>query len=410
MTWTPKTEYRIAGPESISRADIEALGDWLGCGTEPGGDRPAVPWLTQGDKVRELEAAFAAKVGSKHAVFVNSGSSANLLAWFLPIAIDRASVAENLRVVVPAVSWATSVMPAIQFGYTPVLCDPDEETWGLDPVHLRRLCESEKGAPSIVLLVHVLGVPCKMKEIAALKEEFGFLLIEDACGAFGSSPIGTIGDITTYSTYFAHQLTTIEGGFVCSNAAEGDNLLRMLRAHGWTADCDAGTKARMREAANVDAFREKFTFYLPGFNVRNTDLAAHLGLSQMKRADASSLARRANHGLYVSKFAGAKDFAIQKRGSEGVEVASIGFGVLAASKSHRNKVAEALAAKGIETRPIAGGNMARQPFWTAAYGPSKRERPLADRIHDCGFQLPNGPHLAVEDVAYIAETVLAVKP
>ena len=167
MTWTPKPAYHLA-EKTISAEDIADLTTWLGTD----------PWLTQGELVDKFERAFAEKVGAKHAIFVNSGSSANLLAWFLPIAVDREAVAENRRVVVPAVSWATSVMPAIQFGYEPVLCEADPETWGLDVADLRRICE--KQAPSIVLLVHVLGVPCKMKEIDELRKEFGFLLIEDS--------------------------------------------------------------------------------------------------------------------------------------------------------------------------------------------------------------------------------------
>lgn len=396
MTWTPKTEYRLA-EKTIPLPHLEQLASWL----------REDPWLTQGKLVREFEEAFAAKVGAKHAVFVNSGSSANLLSWFLPIAIDRAAVAENRRVVVPAVSWATSVMPAIQFGYEPVLCEADKDTWGLDPADLRRLCE--KGAPSIVLLVHVLGVPCKMKEINELREEFGFLLIEDSCAAFGSQPIGKSGEISTYSTYYGHQFSTIEGGFVCTNGDDGANLLRMLRAHGWTADCDAATRERMAKAANVDPFREKFTFYIPGFNVRGTDLQAHIGISQLKEVDASTSARKRNHELYRARFADPVNFSVQAPVA-GSEVASIGFGVLAKSKAHRSNVAAALKSKGIETRPIGGGNMAKQPFWTAVFGQSKRERPIADRIHDCGFQLPNTPGLTPEDVAFIVDTVLAVKP
>lgn len=424
--WTPKPEYRLA-EETITRADVDALISWLN--NTPGPNPGAVPWLTQGKLVREFEAAFAKEVGAKHAIFVNSGSSANLLAWSLPFAYDFfVPVAERVylpngrpdqdleksrRVVVPAVAWATSVMPAIQIGYKPIPCEADEETWGLDPKDLRRLCEKEEGPPAIVLLVHVLGVPCKMKEIRALRDEFGFLLIEDACGAFGSSPVGTRDEkaelLSTYSTYFAHQLSTVEGGFVCTHGDDAANILRMLRAHGWAADGDPDWQKRLATSVDVDPFREKFTFYVPGFNVRGTDLAAHLGLSQMKRAGAVAEARRANHALYAKHFAAAAHFTVQKPGAE-TKVASIAFGVLASSRAHRTKVGEALKAKGIETRPLLGGNTTKQPYWQRLYGASKRTRPIADRIHDCGFQLPNHPGLSASDIDYICETVLAVKP
>lgn len=403
MTWTPKPEYRLA--EDVRREDLADLSAWLA--TDP------APALTPGPLVRELEKQFAAKVGAKHAVFVNSGSSANLLAWYYPRAFDWLLPQEercflpngdpdqevNLRVVVPAVSGSTAVMPAGQLGYETVLCEADPDTWGLDVTDLRRICKNV-GAPAIVLVAHVLGVPANLKALNDLRKEFGFLLLEDAGEAFGSRPVGTIPDaLTTYST--------AQGGFVATNGDDAANLLRMIRAHGSAADCDDDWVARLAKAHGVDPFREAaFTFYVPGFDVRGTALQAHLGISQMKLSNESAIARRANHGLYATTFAGAKHVSIQKRGGEGVEVASIGFGVLAASKDHRNKVAEALKARGIETRPIGAGNIAKQPF----YPKTKRERPVADRIHDCGLQLPNHPGLTADDVVFIAETVLAVKP
>lgn len=399
MTWSPKSKYPLV-ENTVSAEDLGELAAWLS--TDP------PPWLTQGPLVTEFEAAFAKKVGAKHAIFVNSGSSANMLAWFLPVAIDHADIAENPRVVVPAVSWPTSVMATIQFGMKPVLCEAEKETWGLDPDSLRTICEKE--APSIVLLVHVLGVPCKMEEIAELKKEFGFILIEDACGAFGSAPIGAVGELWTYSTFYGHQLSTIEGGFVCTNADEGAKILRMIRAHGWTADIGADDRAALTKLAKVEAFREKFTFYYPGFNVRGTDLQAKVGLSQLKRVDETIAARRRNHATYFACFRESQHFTVQQAAATNDTIASIGFGVLATSQAHRARVAEALKAKGVETRPIGGGNMARQPFWIAAYGEQKKERPLADRIHDCGFQLPNHPGLGAEDIGFIAETVLGVKP
>mgnify|MGYP001609228541 CR=1 FL=1 len=221
MTWTPKPEYRLT-ENAVSREDADGLCDWLGF-SDQSDIRLPVPWLTQGPLVRQFEETFAKKVGAKHAVFVNSGSSANLLAWYYPRAYDWLVAEEertftdpdaNIRVVVPAVSWSTSVMPAIQFGYETVLCEADEETWGLDPVDLRRLCESEtRGPPAIVLVVHVLGVPAKMQEIDDLRKEFGFLLIEDAGGAFGSQPGGKIADA----------FTTYEGGFITTNGDDADS-------------------------------------------------------------------------------------------------------------------------------------------------------------------------------------------
>lgn len=420
MSFEPKKSYGLVN-DVINRYDIQDLCRWLR------GDKPDVepqndfeieqwttPWLTQGPLVKQFEEAFAKKVGAAHAIFVNSGSSANTLAWAFPIAVSRDEMAKNPRVAVPAASWATTVGQTIWMGYAPALCEADEDTWGMDPAALRRICEnSDKGPPSMVMVVHQLGVPAKTEEIGKLKEEFDFILIEDACGAFGSSPVGQVGELWTYSTFFGHQLSTIEGGFICTNSDEAANILRMLRAHGWAADLDRAMQEKLAAAEKIEPFREKFTFYLPPLgNFRNTDLHAHLGLSGLKRADEVAAARYRNWETYRERFADSKDFKVQWQKGAPADVfpAAIGYGVLASSKAHRAKVAEALKARGIDTRPVGGGNMGRQPFWVNAMGELKTPRPFADRIHNHGFQLPCHPGLTAEDVGYIADTVLSVKP
>ena len=395
--FVPKTTYPLVA-ETISRAEIAALCRWL--------EQDPTPQLTQGPLVREFEEAFAKHVGAKHAVFCNSGSSANWLAWLLPIVMNRKAIVENPRVICPAVAWPTTVSPAIPLGYDAVLCDAEEETWGLDPVILRKMCE--KAVPTMVVLVHMLGVPCKMDEIKALKDEFGFVLIEDACGALGSQPIGTIGDLWTYSTFYGHQLSTIEGGFVCTNDDGPAEILRSMREHGGAWFLSEADQRALAKKAKQDPFRSRFTFYRPGFNMRGTDVHAFLGLGQLKLAQDVAKARQANHEAYYYQFFDSKNFSVQA--TDGEKVASIGFGVLAATPAHRQKVADALAAKAIATRPVGGGNMARQPFWIEAYGEPKTARPVADRIHDCGFQLPNHPGLTPEDIDFICKTVLSVSP
>ncbi|MCX6702394.1 MAG: DegT/DnrJ/EryC1/StrS family aminotransferase, partial [Candidatus Wolfebacteria bacterium] len=181
----------------------------------------------------------------------------------------------------------TTVAPAIQFGFEPIMCEADPDTFGLDLNHLEKILEKEN--PGTVIMVQVLGVPHKMEKIMALKEKYGFILLEDACAAEGSSykgqKVGTFGDMASFGLYFGHQISTIEGGLISTNRKDFYDLLVMLRSHGWANDIDKETKAAMLEKYKIDDFHAPFVFFHPGFNLRSTDLSAFLGLLQMDKMD-----------------------------------------------------------------------------------------------------------------------------
>jgi CDP-6-deoxy-D-xylo-4-hexulose-3-dehydrase len=388
------TRRYLLAESTIDDKDIDDLVGWL----------RGSPWLTQGPLVKDFERAWAAWTGHKHALFVNSGSSANLLMYAGLLESGRL---RNRKVIVPAVSWATTVAPAIQLGFEPIMCDADEATFGLDLTMLDALCREHH--PAAVIVVHVLGVPNDMDRLLALKKEHDFVLMEDSCAATGSrydgTKVGRFGELATYSFYFGHHLSTIEGGMVCTDDDRLQDLGFHLRSHGWAKDI-APDKTRALEAEHgVRPFNATFTFYVPGFNVRSTDLNARLGLSQLAKADRVVARRAENHAEYQRRFAEAKGFQIQK--NPRASISSISFCALASSSEHRDRIAAALRAAGIETRPIGGGNMSRQPFWSSRYGSTVF--PTADRIHDTGFQLPNHPGLSLEDVGFIADIVGGVQ-
>jgi len=314
----------------------------------------------------------------------------------------------SVRVVVPAVSWATTVAPALQLGFEPIMCEADRDTFGLDPAHLEALCKAHD--PAAVILVHVLGVPVDLEPIMRLKERYGFLLMEDCCAATGSRydgrPVGTFGDMSAFSFYFGHHLSTIEGGMVCTGDEALHDILLQIRSHGWPKNLSPEKEAMQARKHGVLEFNRRFTFYYPGFNVRSTDLNARIGLSQLARADRVVARRIENHAAYLSRFAGARGFTCQR--NPRAAICSISFVALAASLEHRDRIGQALDAHGIETRPLGGGNMSRQPFWVERYG--AQPFPVADEIHERSFMLPNHPGLAVDDIDRIADVVLAVPP
>lgn len=387
-----KDSYLMA-EDTINAEDLQELADWLRTN----------PWLTQGPLVREFEERWANWLGTNRATFVNSGSSANLLMYY---SLMQSGRLKNNKVIVPAVSWATTVAPAIQLGLEPIMCEADSEDFGLDLNYLEDLLKEHD--PAAVCLVHVLGVPNKIAPLMEIKDQYNFVLMEDSCAATGSKYddqfVGTFGDISSFSFFFGHHLSTIEGGMVCTSDDQLHDILLHLRSHGWAKDVDRQVEAEEARHHEVMEFNRPFTFYYPGFNVRSTDLNARIGLGQLDKVDRVVERRIENHRIYQSRFSDAPGFHCQH--NDRATISSIAFAALAASPEHRDRVARALRERNIETRPLGGGNMTRQPFWTDRH--ETTVFPVADRIHATSFQLPNHPGLSPDDINFICDTALSV--
>lgn len=378
-------------PDTIDRHDVDRLIQWL----------QTYPRLTQGEVTLQFEERWNQWAGRKHSLFCNSGSSANLLMFYALLLSGRL---RNKKVILPSVGWATTLAPAIQFGFEPFLCEADPDTFGLDLNHLESLLK--KHGPSTVVLVQVLGIPHKMKSILELKKKYGFFLLEDACAAVGSSgygkKLGGFGDMSSFSFYFGHQISTIEGGMVSTDDKELHDLLLMLRSHGWSKDLDSETHTRLVDQYQIDDFYRPFVFYEPGFNLRSTDLNAFIGLGQLEKLDTVASRRHENHLLY-QKYLG-DHFYTQRWEDPEATISSISFGVVAKDSAQRRTVVRSLVESGIETRIFSAGNLGLHPFWFNRYG--KASFPIADRIHHSGFFLPNHPSFKAEDITGIAQVAL----
>lgn len=362
--------YRIKlAADTIERDELNLLCEWIRGGNQ----------LTKGPLTPQFERSIAEFLGGGYVTFVNSGSSANLLALS---ALDLDRVNPRRVAVVPAISWVTTVTPAMQLGYEVVLCDCDEDTLGLDPNHFEHLCEQHK--PSVAFVVDVLGHPNRYEDIRAVAQRYNVTLIEDACEAFGTKVgnrrLGTFGTFGTFSFYFGHQISTIEGGAVWVNDRQTNNVVRSLRAHGWARDIDVDIKRAWESEFDIDEFRSLYSFYFPGYNFRSTDLNAFLGLSQLRKVDLIVKRRQENFELYRR---GLGD-AFWTQSSESELLCSFAFGTVVAN---RLEVYGHLKRCGIESRPLICGNIGRQPFWIKKYGVTAL--PRADIIHECGMYLPN---------------------
>jgi CDP-6-deoxy-D-xylo-4-hexulose-3-dehydrase len=377
----------LLAEETISQQDLETTAAWMLAGNR----------LTKAEVTTEFEAAFAAWMGCEHAVFVNSGSSANLLMIY---AAKEAGRLRNNKVIAPAVSWVTTVSPLMQLGFDVRLCDCDATNLGLDLEHLEMLCREE--APAMLILVHVLGHANHLKEIKAICERYDVVLLEDSCEALGSTfegrKLGCHGLAGSFSFYYGHHISTIEGGMVVTDDPELHQVMLSLRSHGWSRDLSAHRQADLQNTHQIDEFRNLYTFYYAGFNLRSTDLQAYIGLQQLEKLDQIGVTRAKNFDTYKRLLPG-----FYAQSSETDFLSSFAYGTLV---ENRIEVAQALQAQDIECRPLICGNIARHPFWLRTYG--AQSLPIADVIHDFGIYLPNHHNLSETDIARVADCFNAV--
>jgi CDP-6-deoxy-D-xylo-4-hexulose-3-dehydrase len=351
--------------------------------------------LTMGEQVKKFEAEFARVVKSPYAVMVNSGSSANLLAVAVACAPRRSKHWKvGDEVLVPAVCWSTSVFPLLQHGLVPVFVDVDPLTLNVTAADLRKhITPKTKG----LMAVHVMGNCADMKEIMDLATEQDWIVVEDTCEALGTTCdgkyMGTIGDFGTYSFYFSHHMTTGEGGVVTCRTKEDMDLLKSMRAHGWTREMEPALKQKWEsESPDIDG---RFLFINQGYNLRPMECQAAMGLVQLHKLHRQNECRKVNYERLVEliqkhpKYRGQFDF-IRNKNPGRIEAIWFGFPcLLTADFAHRRAdFLKYLTEKSVENRPVLTGNFMRQPCLKIVDGVTfgkPEEFPGADQVHHRGF-------------------------
>lgn len=353
--------------------------------------------VTMGAKVRNFEREFGEKYGWSNAVMVNSGSSANLLAV---AAVANPETAGGLRpgdeVIVPALSWSTTVWPLIQCGLVPVIVDIDPATLNIDPNEIERAIGPKTRG---VMIVPVYGNPCDMDAIMAICAKRGLTLIEDCCEAlgarYGGKPVGTFGRVATFSFYYSHHITTLEGGICVTNDFELAEMMRILRAHGWIREVE--DKARW--TTRYPDIHPRFLFVNVGYNLRATELQGAMGSVQLPKLDEFIRLRRENARWYRRALAQFGDmFEFQEETPKG-EHSWFGFPITV-RETAPFPVADlmaALEAAHVETRPIICGNIARQPGMKLYPHRVVGDLAQASRVMDRSFSF--GIHQSVDDAA-----------
>jgi CDP-6-deoxy-D-xylo-4-hexulose-3-dehydrase len=384
-TATPRTGQSIdldwpLMKNNITRDDLDAVIRFLS---------DEEPILTQSAQVRAFEQEWSEWLGVRHSVFVNSGSSANLIT----LAALRETAAPG-EVIVPPLTWVSDIAAVLQNGFTPVFVDIDRCTLGMD---LGQALEKITPRTRAVFVTHILGYNALTSEFVTELGRRGVPLIEDVCESHGATmggrKLGTFSLMSNFSFYYAHHLSTIEGGMVCTNDPSLYEILRMFRSHGMVRECSR-TESRTPFFERHTDLNPDFIFAFPAYNVRSTELNAVIGRNQLLRLDSNNAKRRRNLDLFLRHLDPSRyqtDFA-----TEGSSNYAFTLVLREPDETLRDRVMQTLRELRVEFRRGAsgGGNQLRQPYLKRLFGESEaRKYPAVDHVHFFGFYIGNYPSL-----------------
>lgn len=355
--------------------------------------------FTNGPMVEEFESQWSKWLNVSHSVMVNSGASGN----FLTIALVKELFGTG-EVILPSLGWSSDVSSVVQLGMTPVFIDVDPTTLGLDPASLREALSEKTKA---VVIVHALGFNAITDEVREVLDGANVFVIEDCCESHGAmldtttgDLVGTYGDVSIFSFYFGHHITTVEGGIVSTNSEELYQLSRMLRSHGMTRE--ASTEVREFYEATYPDLNPLFTFALAGFNFRSTELNAVIGLSQLKKLDENIKVRSKNLDIWLDSLS-RENFKVDYR-REGNSSFALPLILNNPDIYLKQKVCQKLQDLKVEYRlgTAGGGNLSRQPFVARYPHRIVDNQATVNHIHQFGLYIGNGKHVSEDTIQYVA--------
>ena len=383
MKWSNlNNPWKLMSDHCISGKDRASLAEFL-----IGEDR-----LTQGKLVKEFEQEWSKWQECKHSVFVNSGSSANLL---LVHAVQSLYKKRPKKWAAQACTWCTTLSPIIQSSPYLYLSDIDLKNFAPDLKELDRIFKEQD--IQYLFLTHLLGFPAVSDELLELCERRNVILLEDCCEAHGATfkgkKVGNFGIGSTFSFYYGHHMTTVEGGMICTNNDELYHELLLLRSHGLLRELPSDERAK-RQPEGVDP---KFCFLRDGFNCRNTELHALLGLTQVPKLDKYIEIRNRNFNVFINALDSSKyqtEFALDG-------ISSFALPIFVKDPSKMDAVTKTLNEHQIESRPCIAGNIYRHPLAKALR--TKYPDDNAEKIHAQCMYVGNHQHVEEEDVRKLCE-------
>jgi CDP-6-deoxy-D-xylo-4-hexulose-3-dehydrase len=364
-------------------------------------------WLTSGDFTDEFEKKLKSFTGHRHALFVNSGSSANLLA--LTALKILHNIDEGAEIITSAVNFPTTLNPILQNNLTPVLVDAERGTFNIDVDLIEsQITKKTKG----IVLAHTLGNPYDLDKLTKIADKYGLFLMEDMCDAFGSTfkgqNVGTFGDVATLSFYPAHHITTGEGGAVLTNNTKLKKIIESLRD--WGRDCycppgkDNTCKKRFDwQLGNLPpGYDHKYIYSHIGYNLKATDMQAAIGISQLNKLEYFIKARRENFSYLYNEFKNFKEFDLAVWHKE-ANPSWFGFPLMLNdnAKFIREDLLRFYQERKIGTRLIFAGNITKQPAYISSNISANKEFPIADEIMNNAFWLGVYPGLNTEMLDFI---------
>lgn len=381
--------------DNVTREDLDILITFL----------QGMPRLTQSENVRAFEREWSQWLGVKHSVFVNSGASANLITM---------GALKHLygggEVIVPTLTWVSDVASVLQNGFTPMFVDIDPRTLCMDTEQIIAKLTDRTRA---VFMTYVQGFNGINDRLLDELKRRNIPLIEDVCESHGATfkgrRLGSWGLASNFSFYFAHHMSTVEGGMVCTNDDAFYDAIRMFRSHGMVREAD-NSELRARYAAENPELSPDFIFAFPAFNVRSTEINAVLGRSQLKRLDSCNDRRRKNLELFLSLIDPAKyrtDFDL-----EGSCNYAFNLVLKNADAAFGARLEETMRREGIEFRrgSAGGGNQLRQPYLKGIVPDGYyKEFPEVEHIHFFGYYIGNYPTLAAERIHELCAVLNAVE-
>jgi CDP-4-dehydro-6-deoxyglucose reductase, E1 len=385
MEKSPKNKSWPLMSNNISRDDMNKVISFL--------SQKEIPILTQSKKVREFEEKWSKWLGVKHSVFVNSGSSANQLS--LLILKELYGTGE---IIVPPLTWVSDIAAVLQNGFKPVFCDIALSTLALDVQEIKKKITPDTRA---IFLTHVLGYNGLTQELLDLCKKKHIMLMEDVCESHGATfegkKCGSFGLISNFSFYYAHHLTSVEGGMICTNDKNIYQYARMFRSHGMVRE---STDDRIKNAykKKYSDLNPDFIFSAPAYNMRNTELNAVIALNQLKKLDKNNRIRAKNLRTFLESLDGDIYFTdFDQTGNS-----NYAFTLLLRDKDlkKRDSVEKTLRKNNIEFRRgmSGGGNQLMQPYMRRLFGNAYTEYPNANHVHHFGWYIGNYPGLKEADI------------
>jgi CDP-6-deoxy-D-xylo-4-hexulose-3-dehydrase len=359
--------------------------------------------FTMGGEVAAFERAFAEYIGTKHAVMVNSGSSANLiLLAALRLHSSWGWGEGGGEVIVPAVSWGTTYYPVTQAGLRLRFVDVSAEDWNIDAGQVAAAIGADTRG---IFAVNLLGAPAALDELRQLADAHGIFLIEDNCESLGAElggrRTGSFGAGGTHSAFFSHHISTMEGGLITTDDDELRDLMFSLRAHGWLRGLPRENHVY---PLTGDPFLDSFTFVLPGYNVRPLELSGAIGTQQLAKLPAMIAQRRRNAERFLQMIEEI-EWLRPQRSADSSSWFGFGFVLTSEAPYTRTELAARLDGNGIDCRPIVAGNFTRNPVMRHLPHAPLPSLPVADELHDRGMFVGNHHFPLDEQLELLSESL-----